>query len=145
MFREIQGLRRAAESALALKGISYDALKTALVPDRQRQEIAFVFDSMSTKSSWYGCDVFERVFPLLDKNSNHNILVGNYSDRPGPLEELFSAFEEAVKLRRSAEFRHPTQFYIVYINDLTDAMVEQLDEGLKGYDAYVGIADMTYM
>lgn len=145
MFRQIQGLRQTVEDALALKGISYDALKTALVPDRQRREIALVFDSMSIESSCYGYDVFEHVIPLLDKNSNHSILVGDYLDRPGQLDELFSAFEEAVKLRRSVEFRHPTQFYIVYINNLTDAMVEHLDKGLKGYDAYVGIADMTYM
>ncbi|MDE0925100.1 hypothetical protein [Aurantimonas coralicida] len=145
MFREIQGLRQAAEDALALKGISYDALKTALVPDRQRREIALVFDSVSTASGSYGYDVFEHVIPLLDKNSNHSILAGDYLDHPGQLDELFSAFEEAVELRRSVEFRHPTQFFIVYINNLTDAMVEHLDKGLKDYGAYVGIADMTYM
>lgn len=144
MFCEIQGLRQAAEDALTRKGISYDALKTALVPDRQRREIALVFDSRSIESSWYGYDVFVRLIPLLDKKSNHSILAGDYADRPGQLEELFSAFEEAVMLRRGVEFRHPTQFYIVYINNLTDTMVAHLDEGLKDYDAYVGIADMTY-
>jgi hypothetical protein len=145
IFREIQGIRRIAEDTLALKGIKYDDLKTALVPDRQRREIALVFDSMSIESSFYGYDVFERVIPLLDKKSNHSILVGDYLDRPGQEDELFSAFECAVQLRRDVEFRHPTQFYIVYINNLTDAMVQHLDEGLMSYHAYVGIADMTFM
>jgi hypothetical protein len=145
MFREIQGLRQAAENALKLKGISYDALKTALVPDRQRREIALVFDSMSIESESYGYDVFERLIPLLDKNSNHSILVGDYLDLPGQMEKLVSAFEEAVKLRRSVKFCHPTQFYIVYINNMTDLMVQNLEEGLKEYSAYVGIADMAYM
>lgn len=145
IFREIQGFRQAVEDALTLKGISYDAIKTALVPDRQRREIALVFNSMSIESSSYGYDVFEHVIPLLSKNSNHSILVGDYLDRPRQVQELFSAFEEAVELRRSVEFHHPTQFYVVYINNLTDAMVKHLDEGLQGYEAYVGIADMTFM
>lgn len=145
MFREIQNLRRTAEDALAIKDISYDALKTALVPDRLRREIALVFDSLSIEASWYGYDVFSRLIPLLDKSSNHSILAGDYLDRPGQADELFSAFENAVQLRRSVDFRHPSQFYIVYINNLTDAMVQHLDNGLTGYDAYVGIADMTFM
>lgn len=40
MFREIQRLRRETEEALALKGIRYADLKTALVTDRQRKEMA---------------------------------------------------------------------------------------------------------
>jgi hypothetical protein len=145
MFREIQGMRRLVEEALKPKGISYDALKSALVPDRQRREIALVFDTSAIASGWYGYDVAERIIPLFEKKSNHSVLVGDYLDRPGHEQEIFEAFEEAVDLRRSVDFRHPTQFYIVYINNLTDAMVERFDQGLAGYEAYVGLADMTYM
>lgn len=145
MFREIQSLRQAVEEALALKGISYDSLKSALVPDRQRREIALVFDSMAIESSSYGNDVFKRVIPLFDRKSNHSVLVGDYLDRPGHMDQLFEAFEESVILRRNVESFHPTQFFIVYINNLTDAMVERFDEGLKNYEAYVGLADMTYI
>jgi hypothetical protein len=144
MHREIQGLRRLVEEALAEKGISYDKLKSALVPDRKRREIALVFDTLSIKSNWYGNDVFERIIPLFDKRSNHSILVGDYLDHQGQADQLFEAFEEAVQLRRDVEFRHPTQFYIVYLNNLTEAMVRRFDEGLLGYPAYVGYADMTY-
>lgn len=145
MFYEIQSLRYAVEEALSLKGISYDALKSALVPDRQRREIALVFDSMAIEDSWYGNDVFKRVIPLFDRKSNHSVLVGDYLDRPGHMDQLFEAFKESVTLRRSVEFCHPTQFFIVYINNLTDAMVERFDEGLKNYEAYVGLAEMTYI
>lgn len=145
IFREIQSLRCAVENALKLKGISYDALKSSLVPDRQRREIALVFDSTIIQSAWYGKDIFQRLIPLFDRMSNHSILVGDYLDRPGQAEQIFSAFAEAVNLKRNVEFKHPTQFYIVYINNLTDVMIERFDEGLKGYDAYVGFADMTYI
>ena len=144
MQREIQAMRHMLEEILAKKGISYDRLKSALVPDRKRREIALVFDTLSIKSRWYGREVFEQVIPLLEKKSNHSILVGDYLDRPGQADQLFSAFDEAVQLRRSVEFSHPTQFFIVYLNNLTDAMVRRFDDGLTGYGAYVGYADTTY-
>jgi hypothetical protein len=144
MLREIQGLRRTAEDALARKEISYDRLKSALVPDRKRREVAFVFDSKAIESSSYGYDVFERMIPLFDKKSNHSVLDGDYLDRPGQASQLFDAFDEAVELRRDVVFHHPTQFFVVYINNLTDAMVRRFDEGLRGYPPYVGLADMTF-
>lgn len=144
MFREIQQQRLDVEEILKRKGISYDLLKSALVPDRQRKEIALVFDSMSIKSSWYGNDVFKRLIPLFEKKSNHSVLAGDYLDHGQRTAQLFDAFEESVSLRRDIEFVHPTQFYIVYINNLTDAMIKRFDDGLRGYDAYVGIADMNY-
>ncbi|NHQ60239.1 hypothetical protein G9409_06470 [Chlorobium sp. BLA1] len=144
MHRQIQGMRATLEDILSKKGISYSNLRSALVPDRKRREIALVFDTTAIESSWYGLDVFERIIPQLDKRSNHSILVGDYLDRPGEIEKLFSAFEESVRLRRNVEFRHPSQFYIVYLNNLTDAMVRRFDEGLAGYEAYVGFADTTY-
>lgn len=144
MFHQIQNLRQAVEDALKFKEISYDALKTALVPDRQRMEIALVFDSTLVESSWYGYDVFNNVIPLFDKKSNHSILVGDFLDIPGRTDQLLGAFNESIVFRRSVEFHHPTQFYIVYINNLTRDMVNKFDNGLKNYKAYVGLADMTY-
>jgi hypothetical protein len=144
MQREIQGMRLKLEEELSKKGISYARLKSALVPDRKRREIALVFNTLSIESGWYGYEIFQQVIPLLDKKGNHSILHGDYLDRPGQAEQIFSAFEEAVQLRRSVEFRHPTQFFIVYLNNLTEAMVCALDRGLSGYEPYVGYADTTY-
>lgn len=144
MHREIQHMRRSVEEILASKGISYDRLRSALVPDRKRREIALVFDTLSVEASWYGNDVFERLIPLFDRRSNHSVLVGDYLDQPGHADQLFLAFQDAVQLRRPVEYRYPTQFFIVYLNNLTDAMVRRFDEGLGSYRAYVGYAEMTY-
>ncbi|MCC8556397.1 hypothetical protein LN543_22205, partial [Xanthomonas hortorum pv. gardneri] len=67
MQQKIQIMRNSVENELAQKGVSYDKLKSALVPDRKRREVALVFDTLSIESSWYGFDVFERIIPLLDK------------------------------------------------------------------------------
>lgn len=144
MFKEIQGMRQSIEEALAKKEIIYDRLKSALVPSQNRRDIALIFDTMKIDSSWYGADVMGRVIPLFEEKSNHSVLLGDYLDRPNQMEQLFEAFAEAVKPRRLIEFHHPTQFFVVYVNNLTDAMVTRLDDGLACYSAYAGIAEMSY-
>ncbi|WP_157382326.1 hypothetical protein [Burkholderia ubonensis] len=144
MFMEIQRMRQSIEEALAKKKIIYDNLKSALVPSQNRRDIALIFDTTKIDSSWYGADVMGRVIPLFEEKSNHSVLLGDYLDRPNQMERLFEAFAETVEPRRLIEFRHPTQFFVVYVNNLTDAMVKRLDEGLACYSAYAGIADMTY-
>lgn len=142
MFREIQGLLAETEQALLKKGIRYGSLKTALVPDPHRREVALVFDTSVIEEAWYGLPIHTRLLPLLSRKSNHSVLVGDYI---GPNQDLlYEAFAESVELARDVDWRHGTQFYIVYINNLTDDMVASLRVGLEGFEPYVGLADVTY-
>ena len=145
MFREIQGMRRSVDAALSFKNVNYSDLRSALVPSQERNEVALIFDTLKIDDNWYGNDVFKRIIPLLDKRSNHSVLVGDYLDRKGQEEQLFKAFQSAVLPRRPIEYRYPTQFYIVYINNVTSEMIQTLDKGLYDYPAYAGFADMTYI
>lgn len=144
MFNEIQALRNSVEEALALKGISYDDLKTALVPDRKRKEMALVFDTLAIDDNWYGMEVAKRLIPLFRHDSNHSVLAGDYLDHGADQSLLLEVMSEAVNLTRSVEYKHSTQFYIIYINNLTDAMMAHIHEGLRGWEGYVGYADTTY-
>ena len=145
MLREIQEMRYSVEEVLAKKGIKYDDLRSALVPARRdHREIALVFDNTAIDASWYGLEVMKRVIPLFNRESNHSVLMGDYLDASSHKEQLFKAFRQTVELRRDVHFQHPTQFFIVYINNLTKHMVECFDNNLSQYCGYVGIADMTY-
>ena len=144
MFREIQGVRNSVEDALRKKGINYKELRSALVPAQNKREIALVFDTTAIDSTWYGFEVMKRIIPFFHRQSNHSVLLGDYLDRPGHEEQLVAAFRQAVELRREVNFQHPTQFFIVYINNLTDSMVQCFDKGLLQYCGYAGIADTTY-
>ena len=104
MFALIQGMRGNVEAALSKKGISYDDLKTALVPTQNRREVALVFNTMAIKSAWYGREVMAQVIPLLNKESSHSVLAGDYLDRPGQENKLFEAFEQSVSPRRKINF-----------------------------------------
>jgi len=145
MFREIQGLRDATEEALAQKGISYAKLRPALVPDPHKREVALVFDATQIEEASYGYQVFRRIIPLFDKNTNLSVLAGDYVDRPGQAGQLYDAFVQAVRLHKEVAYRHPTQFFVVYINHLSEAMVESLDTGLRNFAPYIGFADVTYI
>ncbi len=144
MFREIQGMRNSVEDALSKKGIKYDKLRSALVPAQDKREIALVFDTTAIDSTWYGFEVMKRIIPFFHRQSNHSVLLGDYLDRPGHKEQLVAAFRQAVEPRRDVIFQHPSQFFIVYINNLTNKMVQHFDDGLSQYCGYAGIADTTY-
>lgn len=144
MFRVIQGMRYNVEEALNKKGINYDDLRSALVPAQDRFEVALVFDTTAIDSNSYGFDVMKRVIPLFHTQSNHSVLLGDYLDTPSQGEQLYEAFRQGVKPRRTINYQHSSQFYFVYINNLTPNMVRLFEEGLSQYAGFAGTADMRY-
>ncbi|WP_316356887.1 hypothetical protein [Devosia sp.] len=144
MFRQIASLRQTVEDVLAPKGISYDELRTALTPDRKKREIALIFDS-NVIGGWYGHEVGDRIMPLFHKKSSHSVLAGEYIDVGAADQKLLhDAMTDAAELHRPLRWEHSSQYYIIYINNLTDAMVEQFHTGLADYDGYAGYADTSY-
>jgi hypothetical protein len=144
MFELIQGMRAETEAILLRKGITYARLKTALVPNTDRREIALVFDTTHIKELWYGARIFERIIPLFPKDSNHCVLHGDYFGEPEHRRELYEVFAESVRPVRNVAFSNPQQFFIVYINNLSDMMFDAFRGGLESYEPYIGYADATY-
>jgi hypothetical protein len=145
MLREIQAMRREVEEVLAAKGINYESLLSALVPSQKRREIALIFDNTAIAESWYGLRIFDHYMPLFGTSSSHSVLEGDYGtldDGDEPL--LAKAFRSAVLHTRPLTYRHSSNFFVVYINNLSDEMVSRFDAGLRPFAAYVGFADTTY-
>lgn len=144
MFNEIRAMRDEVELKLRAKAIEYSKLRSALVPDRKRREAAFIFDTDAIPSNWYGRDVFDHLLPLLDKAGNNSVLVGDYVADPGNEKFFLAAMESATDLVHNVVVRHPSQLYIVYLNNLSETMIASLRRGLTNYPGYVGFADTTY-
>jgi hypothetical protein len=145
MLREIQLLRRDTENTLSEKNISYEALRHALVPSNKRREIALVFDINHINSNNYGREIFNQYMPLFDVRSDNSVLDGDYGTISGKDEPLLAkAFCDAVSPIRSTRYQHSSQFHVVYINNLTNAMVSRFDIGLRSYAGYVGMADVSH-
>lgn len=137
MLREIQQLRTETVSVLKKKNVDYSELRSALTSSQNRREVALIFDTSRISSSWYGFSVFEQIIPLLDVNARFSMLVGDYLGGNKDQEFLEKAMRDALNYSDNLEFKHSTQFYIVYLNNMTDAQITQLDAGLDSWQVYV--------
>lgn len=145
MNREIRALRNNTVEVLKTKGVDYISLKSALVPDPHRKEIAFVFDTFYLQDvTWYGLSVFEKIMPLIDKRSSHSFLMGDFIGNNSQQDELYDYFCEVFIPARDFIWRHSGLLYIVYINNLSDEMVDKIHDGLSSFLPYAGFADCTY-
>ncbi len=135
-----------AKIKLANKGIDYNKLKSALIPvHKNRYEIALIFDSQIIDSIWYGNDVFGHVLPSLNKESTCSILCGDIIADYLPCEIVYTILMNDMVQIHPTTFRHPTQYYVVYINNLTSLHKETIISSLKAYHAFVGYVDTTFM
>lgn len=144
LLREIQAMRNQVAETLQKKGVNYEELKSALVPDQERLEIALVFDSTLIENSWYGAEVFKRIIPLLDPKTKNSILTGDCIGSSRNQDVLFESFRESVYPVRTIDYRHSDQFFIVYVNNLTDSAFQHLADNLTDFDGFVGFANTTY-
>ncbi len=137
------------QKQLALKNISYDALKGALIPNqnKDRFETCFVIDTSLIKSSNYGYFVFEKLIPLLDKESTYSILCGDYIDclqHPDSQRQLCSAIKSVLAKCHKSKYIHSSQYFLIYINRLSGNQRQKIVEGLYPYPWFTGFADLTY-
>lgn len=144
MQSEIQLMLTHVEQALLAKGIDYHQLRPGLVPQVKRREVALFFDTSRIEEGFYGYPIHARVIPLLSRKGTHSVLAGDYVGRDDLQSALYEAFVESVALVRSVEWAHSSQFYVVYINNLSQPMVDRIHQSLADFEPFVGSADVTY-
>jgi hypothetical protein len=148
LHREIQSNFDSFLSILGKKQINYGELKNALIPHKDRFEMALAFDSTKIESTWYGYEVFSKVIPLfVNKDSSHSILCGDLIGSNKHNDKLYAEFMTSIKPSHGLnfiEYYHHSQFYLVYLNNLTEKMVKDFHEGLKDFVPYVGYFDITF-
>ena len=129
---------------LSSKGVEYARLKSALVPQPNKQEIALFFDSCLAESGAYGLHVHRRLIPLLDRRSSHSTCLGDLVGGPGQQAWILGLLD--IHLEPSGNplaLRTSNQVYCVYINNVTGRFRETLHQTLRSYPPYLGYADMT--
>lgn len=136
---------------LAMKKISYESLKRALVPnqDKDRFETCFVIDSTQIDCCDYGNYVFEKLIPLLDKESTYSILCGDYIDflckyRSDSQLQLRYEMSKILVRCHESEYKQSSQYFFVYINRLSGSQRLKIVEGLYPYKWFTGVADVTH-
>lgn len=131
---------------LQKKGINYSELKRALIPNQKKEnnEVCLVFDTMQIKEDFYGNEVFDKLLPLMYKDSTYSVLIGDYIDILREVKDsqkmLFQNLKESIELVNETIFRYSNQYFIVYINSITDGQLSSIIGGLKEYKAFTGYA-----
>lgn len=143
MRRELTRLHQSTVSLLAKKGIRYADLKSALTPQADRKEMAFIFDT-TRMGGFYGGEAHGLILPLLHRQSSRSILCGDYIGRGYSQDDLYTLLVDHVMPVREFTYIYSNQFYVIYVNNLTEPMLEALVIGLLPHDAFVGLCDMTY-
>lgn len=151
VYRVIQGGFQILQERLALKGISYDNLKGALIPnqDKDKFETCLIIDSNKIESSDYGYYVFERFIPYLDQQSTYSILCGDYIDTtdekcPDSQRLLYVAMDEVLERYHEFQYSHSSQYFLIYINRLSRMQRQKILDGLGQYEWFTGFADLTH-
>jgi len=143
MHNEINDMFSQLIKVLVSKNIKYSDLKNCLIPRNDRKEIGLVFDTTQIKSYSYGDAVFSKLLPILEKKGKHSILCGDYIGHNDIQNELFFRFYSEITQVNKFGYKHSSQFYIVYINNLSNSAFDNLIRKLKEYEPFSGFFDLT--
>ncbi len=100
------GLRIVVDT-LQKKGVAYDDLRSALVPQRRRREVALLFDTARIESGMYGVAAAEHVVPHLPRQLNCAFNIGDLilenDSKQHPLPKFLTGWDYQTILRLSRE------------------------------------------
>jgi len=131
---------------LSRKGVNYAELKSALVPQTDKAEIALFFDRASIESTAYGWQIPPRVVSLLSPTSSHSVLHGDLGTDAASNDWVQMALR--IHLQPSGnpfQLIDCHQIFCVYFNNISAHLRRTLHDNLTGYRPYIGYADTTYV
>lgn len=140
----------AMKKHLKNKGINYEDLKRALIPnqDKDNNEVCFVFDSTLIENSMYGYEIFNKIIQLQDQQSTYSILAGDYTDIlneiPNSQLILRETLLNSLTKCNNSFYQNSSQYYLVYINSITASQMDTIINGLQKYNWFYGYAIINY-
>lgn len=142
-FFEIQRFHRDCLNILQAKGIDYASLRSALTPQPTKHEAAFLFDEERCNNKGLpGVECAEVLFKALDSKTTHSILGGDLIDsRDAIARRLLSP---ALMIAKDLDFRHPCFCFVLYVNNLSERALADIDAKLRHHKAYLGYLPCTY-
>jgi hypothetical protein len=143
-FNEIQRFHEDFLTILSSKGIVYDNLRTALVPQTDKHEAAFLFDEhRCAPERIAGVDAADALFKLLPAKTTHSILGG---DLIGDDKDQFARklLAKNAVIAKDLNFKHPCFCYVLYVNNLSNEALATLHDGLRKHSGYLGYLPCTY-
>ncbi|ENZ5625263.1 hypothetical protein ACGWZA_000378 [Enterococcus hirae] len=134
------------DEILNTNSIKYEELKSALIPPDAKKhfDFALIFDSSKIEDIWYGRPIYTILFDTLTtehfEKSKNSIFSGDLLyQEPGFIESIKN-IENQLDI-----ILHPNQtdYFTIFISNLTQNQKKILDEAFKSEDFYVGAVNWT--
>ena len=132
------------QEELLKKKIKYEELKNILTPSKDKKEICLIFDSSQITSSWYGLSVFEKILPIIKTFDKTSVSVGDLLGENSQQEMIYKFFNKEIIRVNDSKFEYSNQYFLVYLNNLSNSKVNMLIDSLKNYKPFTGYFDNTY-
>lgn len=142
-FKEVQRFHQDLLQILNSKRINYDELRTALTPQTNKHEAAFLFDEHRCNPDRIaGVDAADALFKILPASTTHSILGGELG---GERDEIArKLLTDKAVVAKDLDFKHLCFCYVLYVNNLSSEALVLAHEGLKAHSGYLGYVPCTY-
>jgi len=147
IYNKITELHKMTISRLMDAGINYDDLKNTLTPQKKKNEVGFLFDIGKIENSYYGAEVLRHIQKALAEINRAAIFYGDLvaGSRNRNIQlKIRKALQREVIISNSLDFKNGVQYFVVYINNLTDHMVLKLLHELERLKYFVGYCNLSY-
>ena len=135
------------DSRLKSKGLSYENLKSALLPPgKDKTEAVFVFDSeLQDIKTNYILDSFEYIVPLLKgyRDSSMSLKSGDIIYEPRYSEFIFELLKKHLHDSSRVICPEYRRYYAIYFNSLSDEMINNIDRIFQRLSHYVGYSEIS--
>ena len=143
--KEINFMFSETVRALKEKNIDYDKLKNALLPSHKGyKEYVFIFDSAKIDSSWYGLEFFRKLFSTIKHDNTLSFLYGDILSHGVNQSKIAEIIFENVKFAHSTTFQCSAQYFVIYVNHISNEQINDIELSLIDYEPYIGSADTTF-
>lgn len=143
----LRTMHRQVVSTLLAKGINYNDLSTALTPRSDKHEIAFVFDSSQSASSYYGGEFSEVWLSALRSAGGPTrtaILEGDIIGLPPKLVWKILDDQLVKPSDQETPYLSPEQYFVVYFTNVSDSHLDKIDQAMRLLSpAYLGYIDCS--
>ena len=144
VFNAIDDLHLEFLDELKKVDVNYSDLKNCLIPQKKKREIALVFDSEITGSSIYGVEILTKLLSVFKMPSCNSILLGDLIVDANYRNEIKAAFFQFIVKEKEINYISNELFFIVYINNLSEFVFDNIRTSLNDYPPYVGFFDLTF-
>lgn len=142
MGRILAAAHRDTASTLKSFGYNYDQLRTSLAPQPGRLERAHLFSVTTAEQQGGFHTIPARLVPLLPRDLRCSIQTGELA--PNSRRDLMQLLGKRLTSKHPVVLIHPSDIYVVYLNNLSKATADLIDEELQEVGAYLGYVDVTY-